>query len=120
MAISAINLVVLRSNAPRDLVRFYQSLGLNFALEQHGSGPEHHSCAIGNATLEIYPCDNREMTTIGTRIGFAVSSIEVALSGIVGAHKVISKPKQTEWGKRCVLQDPEGHKVELIESLKAA
>lgn len=120
MAISAINLVVLRSQNPRSLTEFYKSLGLDFVLEKHGSGPEHHSSSIGDSVLEIYPCTDSALSTKGTRIGFTVSSLNDVLSGLGGNHELISKPRETPWGKRCVLQDPEGHKIELIERLEAA
>lgn len=116
MAVSSFNLLVLRSKNPDCLIDFYQSLGLNFAVEKHGNGPEHHSCKVGGTVLEIYPCSNDGISTSGARLGFSVTSMTETLKNLPIDHEVITPPKQSPWGLRCVLKDPEGHKVELLES----
>ena len=116
MSVSSINLLVLRSKNPSRLIGFYQALGLNFVLEKHGNGPEHHACAIGGAVLEIYPCKNDSSMTSETRLGFLVTSMSEALANLPNDHEVVSPPKLSSWGLRCILKDPEGHRVELLES----
>ena len=110
---SALNLLVLRAKNPDELAEFYSGLGLCFVREQHDKGPVHHSSNIGGAIFEIYPCQNPTDQTTGTRIGFQVPSIENSIRAC--SAQVISKPKMTQWGLRAVIQDPEGHKIELVE-----
>ncbi|MCK0472476.1 hypothetical protein [Halalkalibacter sp. APA_J-10(15)] len=49
-----INLVVISSLNIEKSVTFYEALGLIFKKEQHGNGPEHYACEIGNLVFEIY------------------------------------------------------------------
>ncbi|MBL8021099.1 MAG: hypothetical protein JNM27_15620 [Leptospirales bacterium] len=45
---------------------FYESLGLQFTREQHGSGPIHYSAMIGNGlVLELYPAKENLQVEIG-------------------------------------------------------
>lgn len=118
MTVSTINLLVLRTDKQEQLVEFYEALGLNFAPEKHGNGPVHHSCSIGGSTLEIYPKSPGGPSTTGTRLGFAVQSMSDLLARLPHKDAIISKPSNSPWGKRCVLEDPEGHKVELLEETK--
>jgi len=112
-----INLLVLRASEPERLARFYGALGLDFQKERHGAGPEHHACAIGGSTFEIYPLQPGAAGTRGTRLGFAVASVADAVQAALSADGVVlSPPRMTSWGRRAVVQDPEGHKVELTEA----
>lgn len=114
MAVNALNLLVLRARDPQSLAGFYEKLGLAFVREQHGTGPEHHSCQAGSSTLEIYPLEDESLKTVGTRLGFSVDCIETTIASCNG--RVLSRLKTTAWGKRAVIEDPEGHKIELVES----
>ena len=114
MSMIALNLVVLRAREPERLARFYSGLGLCFQEEQHGTGPRHHACTLPGAVLEIYPLEDEADTTTGTRIGFTVDHVDDVVRQVeTGA--VLTPPRVTRWGKRAVLQDPEGHRVELVE-----
>jgi catechol 2,3-dioxygenase-like lactoylglutathione lyase family enzyme len=111
-----LNLVVLRSADPARAVGFYNRLGLRFSKHRHGAGPEHLSAELGGAVFEIYPLASDGSSTLGTRIGFRVSSVDKALAALAeypGA--IISPAKDSEWGRRAVVTDPDGHKVELLE-----
>lgn len=114
MSMIALNLVVLRAREPERLARFYGNLGLRFEEEQHGAGPRHHACDLGGAVLEIYPLEDDADATTGTRIGFTVDHVDAVVRQ-VGTGAVLTPPRVTKWGKRAVLQDPEGHRVELVE-----
>jgi lactoylglutathione lyase len=116
-----LNLVVLRARDPEQLCRFYSALGLYFVREQHGNGPIHHSSEIGHSVFEIYPQKHDEPTSAGTRIGFSVSSLDSILKILVSVNaRVVSGPTATSRGRRAVVCDPEGHKVELLEVANAA
>jgi lactoylglutathione lyase len=112
-----LNLVVLRARDPEQLCRFYSALGLRFVREQHGDGPVHHASEFGRSVFEIYPRNNNAPTSAGIRIGFSVQSLDVILKALVTQDaRIISGPTVTPRGRRAVVCDPEGHKVELLET----
>src|SRR5580765_670339 len=115
MADVALNLVVLRSADLHRAERFYRLLGIQFVREQHGTGPEHLACYLGEAVLEIYP---RTAATEGpeARIGFGVPSVVNVVKAVLeSGERVLSPAKKGRWGLRAVVVDPDGHRVELIE-----
>ena len=143
-----LNLVVLRAEEPERLAAFYSALGLSFGQHRHGAGPEHWASEKDGMVFEIYPASPKNPTTSGVRLGFAVelsarrcSSVKAspknrptagvrlgfavedvagALDRLVAAGAVvISGVAESPWGVRAVIQDPEGHKVELTEPLPA-
>lgn len=110
------NLVVIRS---KDLVAakdFYEILGLQFKYHQHGEGPQHIAAENDGFVFEIYPYVEGKSTE-GVRIGFRVNSIDFILSHIP-EKMIVSSKKESEWGTRAVVSDPDGHRVELIEGRK--
>jgi lactoylglutathione lyase len=113
--VAALNLVVIRS---ADLERsrlFYETLGLRFTLERHGSGPEHLAADAGAVVFEIYPRGTGPESS-GTRIGFRVPSLaDVVSAAQASGAKVVSPPAESPWGMRAVLMDPDEHRIELVE-----
>lgn len=108
-----LNLVVIRSINIEKSVSFYQHLGLMFNKERHGNGPEHYACELENLVFEIYPSTEID---VNTRIGFNVESLEEIVNNIrAKGGLIITEPISSPWGKRAVLQDPDGHKVELLQ-----
>ena len=96
--------------------RFYAALGLEFQHEQHGSGPIHYSTDLGGTILELYPATEKFPVT-SVRLGFEVSSVDELLNGLSDfRHDVVSAPRNTPWGYRCVIVDPDGHRIELSQA----
>lgn len=111
-----LNLIVLRSVNPELAVAFYRSLGVDFAKEKHGNGPEHFAGQVGSAVLEIYPQEASSPTS-GLRLGFLVDNLENRLGAVCAAGgKVFKAPQESPWGRRAVVADPDGHQVELVQS----
>jgi lactoylglutathione lyase len=111
-----LNLVVLRSPDRQRLASFYEQLGLVFVQHRHGSGPEHHSCEAGQVVFEIYPLLEGTTATTATRLGFAVDNVDVSVERLTAAGGiVVSPPQASPWGRRAVIDDPDGHRVELTE-----
>jgi len=111
-----LNLVVLRCADIEQAMAFYSKIGLQFAKHRHGTGPEHYSAELAGAVFELYPQSGDGPSSLGTRIGFRVFSVDdviKALSDYPGA--VVSQPKDSEWGRRSVVADPDGHRVELLQ-----
>ena len=110
-------LAVLRSADIARAVAFYSRLGLRFSQHRHGSGPDHFSAELPGAVFEIYPAAPNGPSTLGTRVGFQVPSVDAALAALEDYHgAVLSPAKDSEWGRRAVVADPDGHRVELLES----
>lgn len=51
----ASNVIVIKTDEPEEMRRFFEALGLTFADEKHGDGPAHVSCERNGQVLEIYP-----------------------------------------------------------------
>lgn len=112
---TSLSLLVLRAADPERLARFYSAFGLAFRTEKHGEGPLHWSCDLGGSVLEIYPASSRVPSTAGARLGFRVRSVDEALQACGACGRVLSPPANGSWGYRAVVEDPEGHTVELTE-----
>jgi lactoylglutathione lyase len=113
---SALNLVVIRSADIDKSAAFYSALGLAFSKHSHGTGPEHYASEGDGVTLEIYPEVDSDSATTATRLGFKVTNLDSLLSTLVEkGGRIASAAKDSPWGRRAVVVDPTGHKVELVQ-----
>jgi hypothetical protein len=111
-----LTLVVIRAQDMDKLASFYAVLGLHFTKHRSGTGPEHLSSTIGETVFEIYPASGPNESTAATRLGFSVPSLSNALGQLREIHAtVLSDAADTPFGRRAVVKDFEGHKVELCE-----
>lgn len=110
-----LNLIVLRSPDIERAAEFYRQMGLVFSRHAHGQGPEHYTAMVSGIVFEIYPLTSKSTPTTGTRIGFNVDSVDhiVPLLSKLGAT-VLTPPSDSEWGRRAVVRDLDGHVVELV------
>ena len=112
-----LNLVVLRCRDIDRAMAFYSKLGMRFTKERHGTGPEHYSAELKGIVFELYPQTDSGPSTLGTRIGFAVESVDEATKALVDyPGLVISPAKDSAWGRRVVVADPDGHRIELLQT----
>lgn len=108
------NLIVLRSSDIDRASEFYSEIGLQFTKHRHGSGPEHNTSCVHGFVFEIYPI-GKHPPTIGTRIGFAVDDVDSIVNMLVAiGAELISPVADSEWGRRAVVKDLDGHVVELL------
>ncbi|REE97731.1 glyoxalase/bleomycin resistance/dioxygenase family protein [Thermomonospora umbrina] len=92
------SLLVIYSPLAEDCRRFYEGLGLEFALERHGAGPAHYAAVLSDgAVFEIYPA-TAERRTGALRLGFAVDATATTPRLDTGRH---------------LLRDPDGRTVEV-------
>ncbi|AFY58896.1 hypothetical protein Riv7116_6569 [Rivularia sp. PCC 7116] len=111
----ALNLIVIRVEDLTRSRKFYEILGISFLYEQHGNGEKHLSAMLGGIVFEIYPSSNN-IDTSGVRLGFRVSSVDNTIEELQAIETVIvSPPKDSQWGRRAVIIDPDGHKIELVD-----
>jgi catechol 2,3-dioxygenase-like lactoylglutathione lyase family enzyme len=116
MSQPTLNLIVIRTPNVAESVAFYTGLGLKFTAHQHGTGTPHHA-SEGSVTLEIYPTSANQPPTKQLRLGFQVASMATVLFNLPPTC-ILTQPKDSEWGLRAIVQDPDGHKVELIQTTK--
>lgn len=111
-----LNLVVLRVADIERAAAFYRLLGCEFAKHAHGSGPQHYVCKADGLVFELYPASPGRPVSSSTRIGFAVAEVDEATMkpGAVAGAGVVAVPKDSQWGRRAVVADPDGHRVEIV------
>jgi lactoylglutathione lyase len=108
------NLFVIRSSDLDRAEQFYSALGLSFARHSHGNGPVHLASEQAGQVFEIYPVGKDGQGTAAARIGFSVPSVDEAHEALLAAGgKEVSAPKLSPWGRRSVVSDSDGHRVEL-------
>ncbi len=111
-----LNLVVIRVAEMDKAAEFYVQLGVEFTKHRHGSGPEHYSAELGDVVFEIYPRSAEDMGGAETRLGFQVASVEAVVSRMeIAGAQIVSPPKDSPWGRRAVIADLDGHRIELTE-----
>src|SRR3954469_5258686 len=116
MTTPALNLLVIRSPDIDRSARFYELLGLTFTKHAHGTGPEHYAAELGSAVFEIYPRSDDKDSTSRARLGFRVPTLDQTIAALQhSGAKIVSSPKDTPFGRRAVVDDPDGHRVELTQ-----
>lgn len=109
------NLLVIRSPDIDRAVTFYQCMGLMFDRHSHGKGPEHFASEVCGFVFEIYPQKNADDITTNTRIGFKVDDVDRVVGLLREIHAaIVMEPTNTEWGRRALVRDFDGHTVELV------
>ncbi|MEO8612695.1 MAG: VOC family protein [Chloroflexota bacterium] len=121
MAEITLGLLVLRASDLEKSLAFYRAIGLTFTQEQHGSGPVHYSCAIGGTVMEIYPGEPgaapERKSGGATMIGFSIQVLDETLKALSDlGFWPANPPKDSAWGRRVVVTDPDGRAVELNEA----
>ena len=117
-----LNLIVLRSQDMELLAAFYSALfEKKLEKHRHGDGPEHFGAELNGLIFEIYPKRNDADDTAPMRFGYLVDNVETALERIREFPIcIVSEPKESPWGKRVVLDDPAGHRIELTQAKTAS
>lgn len=108
------NLLVLRALDLNRALKFYRALGLELVQHSHGNGPVHLASESEGQVFEIYPLRQNEVPTTSARIGFSVPSVDAAYQALLAAGgQQVSSPRDSQWGRRAIVADPDGHRVEL-------
>lgn len=116
-----INLIVIRTDKPKELSEFYMQIGMKFEYHQHGKGSWHYSTEIEETIFEIYPLlKNQEVPDKSLRIGFQIKDLDnLIINLIINLKKkkveIFKEPKDSEYGYFAVIKDLDGRKIELIE-----
>ncbi len=111
----SLNLVVVYAADLEAACRFYTCLGLELKSEQHGKGPVHYAAELPGIVFEIYPATQSSVRG-ALRLGFQVADLNVVMPDLrQQSIKVHSEPQDSPWGRRAVVEDADGNKVELTE-----
>lgn len=112
------NLLVIRSPDIHRAVEFYLRIGMVFDLHSHGKGPKHYASSVRDFVFEIYPTSAVHKDTTSTRIGFRVDDVDWVVKTLREIEaKILTEPTDTEWGRRAVAKDFDGHTVEFVTPL---
>lgn len=116
--VSTLNLLVIKTNSINMVKSFYELLGLTFKEERHGNGPAHYASYIGETIFEIYPLKKTKTPDKSTRLGFTVKSgmLDCLIHTFSdNGVKILEWPKQSAFGYRAIVRDPDGRTVEIYE-----
>lgn len=116
----ALSFFVIRTSNLNACLDFYRALGLVFVEEKHGAGPLHYSCPSNGVVFELYPVTNQSTShgkhSSELRLGFNVASLDDVLPRLREIQiQIIKPPSNTQWGRRAIVLDPDGRKVEIKE-----
>ena len=116
----SMNLIVLRTSTIEAMLAFYRAMGLVFVQEQHGTGAIHYSTQLGDVTLEIFPAEAGQAPDRkaggATMIGIKVESVDGVIETLKHLGiKPLSAPKDSAWGRRATVLDPDGRLIEITE-----
>lgn len=106
------NLIALRVSSIETSRTFYERLGLRFELHQHGGGPQHYAAELDGFVFELYPMDTGTPLN-PVRIGLQVASLD-AIVAAFARSEILSPARESQWGRRLVLLDPDRNPVELL------
>jgi catechol-2,3-dioxygenase len=111
----SLSLLVLKTHQIDVMRSFYETIGIELTEEQHGTGPVHLAGNIGDVVVEVYPLpDDVSEADQTTRLGFVVEDLGYVLESLWRQKlSPLKEAKQTEWGLRVVVKDPDGRSVEL-------
>lgn len=108
--------MVLPSNNLDLTAAFYNKLGITFVRHRHGTGPVHLSAELTGCVLEFYPATTGLIQPF--RFGLKVPNLDATIASFQDAPEaILSPPKPSPWGRRAVLKDPDGHKIEFISDV---
>ena len=122
MNTARVNLLVLRVADIDRAAAFYRLLGFEFLKHAHGTGPQHYASDADGFVFELYPATTEQGVSSSTRIGFAVGNVDDAAAklGAFSGARLVTAPKDSEWGRRAVVADPDGHRIELVAATEGS
>lgn len=115
-----LNLIVLWVANAIAALDFYRALGFRFEIASSAEGLDYYACYLGKTVIEIHP------GSVGTAsqpyqggsvmLGLKVDNIDEVLAKAQKLSKTtLPDAHESRWGKRVVLTDPDGRKIQLIE-----
>src|SRR5205814_2257861 len=103
----------IKSRQPEESVHFYGLLGLLFQKHRHGNGVEHYSSTTGTFVMVIYPVESSKSVDDAVRLGFSIVNL-AQLHDVLNSNgaRVVVPPRESPWGLRLIVLDPDNNRVE--------
>ena len=114
-----IDAAIMTAADPVRTAKFYRALGIPLEDERHDDGPLHYACDVNGAHIAVYGTSGRRKPARvhAAMLGFRVASLAKTLLALrLIRVKVLVRPQKVPWGRRAIVQDPDGRKVELNEA----
>jgi predicted enzyme related to lactoylglutathione lyase len=108
--------IVLRSENPGNLARFYAALGLEVVPEKHGSGPAHYFCRTGDTAFEIYPRRADGKPVPAAKMGFEMAVDAACVAAVAGGGIIVRQAADFPGGRQATIRDPDGNVVDLMQA----
>ena len=110
-----INLIVIRTDKPKELSEFYEQIGMKFEYHQHGKGVWHYSTEIAGVVFEIYPLlKSQDLPDKSLRLGFTIGNLDETIRILKKKNiEIVREPQESEWGYFAIVKDLDGRKIEL-------
>jgi lactoylglutathione lyase len=132
LVVHSLNLLILRTRDLERSRRFYEAIGLRMQPVDYGHGalgvqgpvPPAAPLVLNVKTEEMPPphtfLEIHEWRSDGPvphqQLGFFVGSVDAALQAAINAGgKLLAEPANWPYGRRGVVADPDGNRIELSE-----
>ena len=119
---------------------FYRRLGVALVEEDHGQGPVHWAADLGGTHFALFPGQPGPASPLGTPnpasplgpapphkasgsqfFGLTVLDVEATLArALTAGAPLVEEARSFPWGRRALVQDPDGRVVELFEPPQTA
>lgn len=118
-AVTALAAVVFTCKDLDKSVKFYRALGVDVRESKHG-GTVHFTCALVGVHFALYPGTDVGPQS-GCQLGLMITNLEGSLvaTKALGAT-MLAPPTQKPWGITAMVEDPDGRKIELVNTRSEA
>jgi predicted enzyme related to lactoylglutathione lyase len=115
-----LNLIVLSTAKGIAALDFYRALGFRFEMTSSAEGLDYYACYLGETVIEIHPGSagtaSQPCQGSSVMLGLKVDNIDEVLAKAQKLSKItLPAAHESRWGRRVVLTDPDGRKIQLIE-----
>jgi lactoylglutathione lyase len=118
---ATVGAVILFSSDLDACAQFYRLIGLDLEDERHEDGPAHLACDVDGVHVAIFEGGGHgrapgHRDAGSTFVGFAVEDVDGTVDALMAMGvRVLQAPADFPWGRRAVVEDPDGRPVELFE-----
>lgn len=120
-AVTALAAVVFNCKDIEKSVKFYRALGVDVRETKHG-GIVHFTCSLAGVHFALYPETDATRGPQGAcQLGLMITNLDGSLAALkaLGAN-VLTPPTQKPWGITAMIEDPDGRKIELVNTKSEA
>lgn len=118
-AVTALAAVVFNCRDLDKSVKFYRALGVDVRETKHG-GTVHFTCSLAGVHFALYPGEVAGPQS-ACQLGLMITNLDGSLVALkaLGAT-ILAPPTQKPWGMTATIEDPDGRKIELVNTKSEA